>query len=355
MRIALFLPNWVGDAVMATPAIRAIRERFFDAYLIGVGKPYVAGVLEGSPHLNQWINFDKRGSAPQRLIPVARSLRENQVDLGIIFPNSFRTALLACLGGCKRRIGFARYGRSVLLTDRLSPLQNDRRQNVPVPVLLDYNLLAARAGAPVNSLQMELFTTQKHEELADEIWARMGFTRRNEIIALNPGAAFGSAKLWPAEYFAELARRLIDERGCQVLVLCGPGDRDLARQIVCISNRSRVFSLAHEPVSLGLTKACIKRCNLLITTDSGPRHFAAAFQRPVVTLFGPTFMDWTNTFFPFEIQLQRRVSCGPCQRRHCHLDHRCMTELKPDEVYRSVVALLDRVCSRPLAEVPHAA
>src|SRR6266545_2767162 len=99
MRIALFLPNWIGDAVMATPAIRALREHFGDAHIIGIGKPYVAGVLEGSPRVDEWIAFDKRGFSRQRFFPVVRRLRQSAIDLAVIFPNSFRAALLARLGG----------------------------------------------------------------------------------------------------------------------------------------------------------------------------------------------------------------------------------------------------------------
>src|SRR5262245_43744361 len=137
MRIALLLPNWIGDAVMATPAIRALRERFPDARIIGVGKPYVAGVLEGSPRIDEWIDFDKRGPRSQRFRSVARRLRQEPIELAVIFPNSFRTALLARLSGCRRRIGFARYGRSFLLTDRLQPVRNQRGRIVPAPILLD--------------------------------------------------------------------------------------------------------------------------------------------------------------------------------------------------------------------------
>lgn len=339
---------------MATPAIRAVREQFPDAHLVGIGKPYVAGVFEGSPHLNEWINFDKRGPGQQGLFPVARLLRHSEIDVGVIFPNSLRAALLARLGGCKRRIGFARYGRSMLLTDRLHASRNRLGRIVPAPVLLDYNRLVEQTGATVTSLRLELFTNREDEKLAEDVWVRMGCCEQSEVVTLNPGAAFGSAKLWPAQYFADLARRLTDEHGCKVLVLCGPAERELARQIVRLSHRCQVFSLAEEAVSLGLTKACVRRCNLLISTDSGPRHFAAAFSKPVVALFGPTFINWTNTFFPLEIRLQRQVPCGPCQQRQCHLDHRCMKDLTPDEVYRAALSLLNRSGLRFQPEVSRA-
>jgi heptosyltransferase-2 len=101
-------------------------------------------------------------------------------------------------------------------------------------------------------------------------------------------------------------------------------------------------------VSLGLTKACVRRCSLLVTTDSGPRHFAAAFDRPVISLFGPTHIPWTSTHYLGEVCLQKAVPCGPCQKRVCPLDHRCMNELLPAEVFAAVVDLLDRPGPRQL-------
>jgi heptosyltransferase-2 len=141
---------------------------------------------------------------------------------------------------------------------------------------------------------------------------------------------------------AALARALADRRGSGILVLCGPGERDLARQIVMLARRPGVASLADVPLSLGLTKACVRRADLLVTTDSGPRHFAAAFDRPVVTLFGPTHIAWTETYHARAVHLQEKVPCGPCQRRVCPLDHRCMTQLRPAAVYAAVVELLAR-------------
>jgi heptosyltransferase-2 len=341
MKLAVFLPNWVGDAVMATPALRALREHFAGAHLVGVLRPYVAGVLEGAPWLDSLVLLDREPLG--RTWPAAAArLRRHRPDLAVLFTNSFRTALVAWLGGCRRRVGYVRYGRGRLLTDRLQPLRDDHGQRVPSPVIDAYNLLAEHVGCPRPSHRMELFTTTRDEAAADRVWQQAPFDQHPEVICLNPGAAFGAAKHWPAEHFAALARDLVDRRGSGVLVLCGPSERDLARQIVSLTRRPGVYSLAEVPVSLGLTKACVRRCALLVTTDSGPRHFAAAFGRPVVTLFGPTHIAWTETYYAGAVHLQKRVPCGPCQQRVCPLDHRCMTGLTPAEVYAAAVNLLER-------------
>ncbi|MCS6866973.1 MAG: lipopolysaccharide heptosyltransferase II [Gemmataceae bacterium] len=350
-RIALFLPNWVGDVVMATPAIRAVRNTFPHAELIAVCKPYVADVLAGSPWLAKTILADKRGPRPQRLWAVARTLRAQPIDAALLFPNSFRTALLAYLGGAQRIIGSARYGRSWLLTDRLKPTTDAQGRFVPTPIIDDYNRLATTLGTPDPGYRLELFTTPADEAAAEALWQRFHLARYPRVVAFNPGAAFGAAKFWCHNHFAQLARWLTTRLDCGILILCGPSERALARHIAEASRSLHVFPLSEAPLSLGLTKAVIRRCDLLVTTDSGPRHFAAAFHRPVVSLFGPTHIAWTHTYYAQEIALQKRLPCGPCQKRICpEGHHRCMRELTPEEVYAAAHRLL-----AGRYEVPHAA
>jgi heptosyltransferase-2 len=339
MNVAVFLPNWIGDAVMATPALRALRNHFYRARMIGVVKPYVADLLEGGDWFDEVVPVNG-------VFALARKLRWSDVGLSVIMPNSFRSALAAWLGRCRRRIGYARYGRSPLLTDALPPIRGAHGRLTPSPIIDAYNLLAERAGCPPPSRCMELFTTVSDEAAADWVWDHAGLARYREVICLNPGAAFGSAKHWPADYFACLARDLAERRGSGVLVLCGPGERDPARQIVTTACHPAVATVADAEkaggpkLSLGLTKACVRRADLLVTTDSGPRHFAAAFDGPVVTLFGPTHIAWTETYHRKAIHLQKEVDCGPCQRRVCPLDHRCMKRLMPAEVFAAANALL---------------
>jgi len=340
--IALFLPNWVGDVVMATPAVRAVRGHFPAARLIAVCKPYVADVLAGSPWFDDVIRLDRPGplallrhwwgTGGASVIP--------KTDAAVLFPNSLRPALLARLAGCRTVVGFARYFRDPLLTRRLYPARDHRGRPRPTPAIDDYNGVVRLLGVPDPGHRMELFTTPADEAAADAAWARLGLARFRTVVGLNPGGAFGAAKHWPTPYFAELARTLAD-RGAGVLVLCGPAERETAAAIVAQAGRPGVASLSDIPLSLGLTKAVVRRLALLVTTDSGPRHFAAAFGVPVVTLFGPTHVAWTETYYPKAVHLQKPVPCGPCQRRVCPLGHhRCMTELQPAEVSAAADRLL---------------
>jgi heptosyltransferase II len=342
-RIALFLPNWIGDVVMATPAIRAVRAAFPAAELVAVCKPYVSDVLAGAPWFAETILADKHGPRAQRLLGVTRKLRAKRLDAALLFPNSFRTALLARLGGAKRVVGFARYARGWLLSGKLYAKTDERGRFVPSPAIDDFNRLALTLGTPDPGYRMELFTTPADEAAANAVWDQFGLHRYSRVVAFNSGGAFGAAKDWGCEHFAQLARSLTARLGCGVVVVCGPNERDAARRIAEESRSRHVFALSDSELSLGLTKAVVKRSDLLVTTDSGPRHFAAAFDRPVVALFGPTHIEWTDTYYAKEIQLQKKLPCGPCQQRVCPLGHhRCMRELTPSEAFAAADQLLVR-------------
>src|SRR5262245_46256251 len=162
MKVAVFLPNWIGDAVMATPALRALRQHFRGAHLTGILKPYVAGVLEGGDWFDE-LCFLNGGPWSQSVPAVAWKLWRCHIDLAILFPNSFRSALVTRLGGCKRRVGYARYARSFLLTDALDPVRDRDGQLTPSPILDAYNRLAQHVGCPYPGTRMELFTTVDDE------------------------------------------------------------------------------------------------------------------------------------------------------------------------------------------------
>lgn len=342
--IAVFLPNWIGDAIMATPAIRHLHEKFPRARLIAVARSYVAPIMHGSPWFSEIVLHDKTGREGLRGAGVIRELRRASVDVAVLFPNSFRSAMMAWFGNCRRRIGFARYARGCLLTDPLEPRRNAARKLAPSPIVDEYNRLASRLTGDTPEYRMELFTEPEDDYAASRLWTGLGLSSSRPTVGLNPGGAFGASKHWPTSHFAELARGLIDRHNADILVLCGPNERDIAREIQRKADRPQVRTLAEANLSLGLLKGAIRRLNLLVTTDSGPRHIGAAFGLPVVSLFGPTHIEWTDTYYPREVQLAKSVPCGPCQLRACPLAeplaHRCMTELLPADVLRAADRLL---------------
>jgi heptosyltransferase-2 len=250
--------------------------------------------------------------------------------------------LVAWLGGARERIGYVRYGRGPLLTGKVYP-RRDGRRLLPVP-MVDYYLELARAvGCAPESRRLELATTEADERSADEVWRRLGLRHDGRVITLNCSGAYGGAKLWPVEYFGQLARRIVDELSHDVLVMCGPAEVPIARDIVGHAARSRVASMADQPLDLGTAKACLRRARLMVSTDSGPRHVAAALGRPVITLFGPMLPVWSENPTVRAIQLMVDLDCIGCHKRICPLGHhRCMRELSVDRVFGAVVRLMRR-------------
>jgi heptosyltransferase-2 len=342
MTIVVFCPNLVGDTVMATPALRALRNAHPRARLVGVIKPHVAPTLDGNPWLDDLIQFDpKARDRRHRSLAAWLRLRAERAEVAVLLPNSFRSALQAFASGIPRRVGYARGGRGVLLTDRLAFCHDGDGRRVPVPAVESYLALVRHLGCRVDSVRPELFTTPADEAAAAVAFSRLGLGPDRPVVCLNTGGAFGPAKSWPSPYFSQLARRLVTEAGVRVLVVCGPGERAAARDIAAGAGHPDVVSLAGMELGIGLTKACVRRSALLVTTDSGPRHFAAAFRTPVVSLFGPTHIAWTRTYHPHAVHLYQPVPCGPCQQPVCpERHHRCMTELAPDAVFRAAARLL---------------
>ena len=182
---------------------------------------------------------------------------------------------------------------------------------LPTPAIDTYLQLAYALGCETELPRLELATLATDEAAAGA--AGIARTCRQAIrSSCSIPAVPSAAKLWPSEYFAGLARRIVDEQGLSVLVLCGPAERNVARQIVELAGHPKVVSLAGEQLSIGLSKACVRRSRMLVTTDSGPRFFAVAFEVPVISLFGPTDIGWTRTHYAGETCLQHAVPCGPC-------------------------------------------
>ncbi len=339
MKLGVFLPNWIGDAVMATPALRAVRDHHPHAEVVGLARPYVAEVLRGTDLLDRTLLYDpkeKQGERSERSF--VRRLRAERLDAALLLTNSFRTAWLAWRSGAKRRVGFARDLRGWLLTDRVTPKPKSR----PHPVLDEYNRLAETLGCSTLSTRTELAVTDEDARQFESFWENRDWRLRSSgFVAMSPGGAFGAAKHWPTEHFAELAGQVVRDLDRTVLVLCGPAERDTAREITSLADDPRVLSLADGPIGLGVTKAAVREATLLVATDSGPRHFAAALGTPVVTLFGPTHISWSETHYDLARHVQLDVDCGPCQKRVCPLGHhRCMQELTPAAVMPAVRELL---------------
>ncbi len=332
-RILVVMPSWVGDAVMATPTLRALRAHYRQARIDALAKPYIRPIIDACPWVDAIVATDGGG------LKQAATIRGERYDLAVLLPNSFRTALMAFLGRAKRRIGYARDGRGWMLTDRLTPLRENGKY-IPTPTLRYYLDIARRLGAEPTDPRMELFTRPEHDQQAERMLRESGIDFDRPIVLLNPGAKYGAAKLWLPERFAETADRLIDQHGAHILLNGSPAERAILDRVHQAA-RHELIDLPRLGNNLTLLKSVIRRCDLMITNDTGPRHIAAALGVPVVTIFGPTDPRWTTIDCEREIELQIDVDCGPCQLKVCPLDHRCMTQMTTDMVCDAAVRLLE--------------
>jgi heptosyltransferase-2 len=345
MNLVVFCPNLIGDTVMATPLLRSLRAGFPQATIHAVVKPVVRPVLEGLDSIDHTILLDHRSKnteiQPKAVIAQLKSLK---ADLAVLLPNSFRSAAIAWRSGIRQRVGYARGGRGILLTDRLSPPNRTSAGYEPMPVVEYYMRIAQYLNCPDAGRNLEQKTTIGDEIAADQVFGRLRLNGSQPFVVFNTGGAFGPAKNWPIEHFATLAKKLVGLiPTAKVATICGPAEAENARQISAIAADERIVSLADEPKSVGLSKAIIKRANLVVTTDSGPRHFATAFGIPTVSLFGPTHIQWTLTHHPQGLHLQKQVDCGPCQKGECpEKHHKCMVEMMPDDVLPACLKLLGR-------------
>ena len=310
--ILVSCPNWVGDVVMATPTIECIRQNFPEARLIGLIRRYARGVVEDSPWFDDLIEINDQTIGG--LFKLVSHLRRLKPDLALILPSSFRSALIARLGGVKRIYGYRRNGRTALLTGGPAPLRNNHRIT-PRPGVEYYMEICRwlKIDTPAQ-LKPRLFYSDATLDQGGRLIESHGITPDDRVIGMNPGARYGSSKCWPPEYFAELAEMIAKKWDCKIMLFIGPGEQDLGRQIVNLS-RTKIINTGPDNVNLELLKPLIKRCQLLITNDTGPRHYAVSFDIPVVVIMGPTDPRYTNANLEKTIVLRRDVDCAPCHHK----------------------------------------
>ncbi len=345
--IAIFVPNWLGDLVMATPTLRAIREHFpRPCRLIGIMRPNLSEVLAGTDWLDESWHLDPRSKDPAaRRWSLVKRMRRESFDMAVLLTNSLSTAALAWAGNAKQRVGYVgyvRHGRGPWLTKTLMPKMEFGRV-AATPVVDAYLALARAIGCAAESRQLELAVTEPEQRRAETVWRNLGLRTDGRVIALNSSGAYGAAKLWPSEHFGDLARHVAERLDHDVLVICGPSEREIARDIVDRARHPRVFSLAEQSLSIGLSKACLAKTRLIVSTDSGPRHLAAALGKPVVTILGPTSRAWIDNPTVRGAFVSHAIDCLGCARRVCPQGHHeCMRDLSSEVVYWEVAKLLEQ-------------
>ncbi len=337
MTLAVVMPNWVGDAVMATPTLRALRARFPDARILALVRPYVRPVLDPNPWTDDFIEMTKSARGVWR---AAGLLRAEGVKTAVLLANSARAALVAYLGRARRRLGYDRDGRGLFLTDPVPPQRADGEFK-PVPQIDYYLRLAEELGAPVGDRRMELFPTAEDVAAAHRAYAAAGLDPTRTVLFC-PAGKFGPSKEWPVQHWAQLAHMAREAYEMQTAILCGPSDFELADTIIREA-KVPVETFHDKGIDLASARAVVAQARAMVAIDSGLRHYAAALGRPVVALFGPTDIRWTDTGYEGEVRLQGIVPCGPCQLPVCPSGTtECMWKITPAEALDALTEALRR-------------
>jgi heptosyltransferase-2 len=340
-RILVQATNWVGDAVMSLPALEALRARFPRAEIVVLAKPWVSELYWRHPAVNRQIVFkpasEHRG--PLGFARLVRELKEERFDAAVLLPNSFQTALIAWLARIPLRIGYARDGRGLLLSEMIE---------APAPAAFGHQVyyylqLLFRAGLiakPAAVEEVRLSLAEQEEDWAAHKLETLGLGGPRFLVGLAPGATFGEAKRWPPGRFGALADRLIGALDADVLIFGSAAERPLAEQIGAAMKHTPV-STAGE-TSLRQLLALMATCRLIVTNDSGPMHLAAALGVPLVAVFGSTDERATGPLGSRVRIVKREVECSPCGLRECPIDFRCMSQISVEDVFRATLEFVKR-------------
>ncbi len=336
MNILIRATNWIGDSVMSLPALRAVRGRFPGARIAVLARPWVAALYEGESSIDRVIPLEGASGARDWAVKwrLVRRLRRERFDLAILFPNSFESAAIVRLAGVKRIAGYARDGRGALLRDPVTP---PRKGEIPPHERFYYLELLRRAGLiealpDVPAIRLDGIPEAR---LRGETLFH-GFGVKLPAVGVSPGAAYGAAKRWLPERFAEAATRLAAEIGGSVAVFGSASEKAMCEEVARIAHGRSFAGETALRAFIDMTAAC----RLFLTNDSGAMHIASALGVPSVTVFGPTDEIATGPLGPAACVVREPVDCAPCLLRECPIDHRCMTRVTSGHVVLAAEALL---------------
>jgi len=335
------VPNWVGDAVMAEPALRELRRIFSEAHITLVARPWVAGLFEGEGLADDLISVDDAKGFAQsasHFLSAARRLRRERFDLAVLLQNALSAALLARAAGVGKTAGYPTDGRRLLL-DYIVPLSPDYKTTHQVRYYLNIaahleQRLKGESLVEIETAEPRLRVTEEAKEKA----LRLLPVAHHPIVAINPGATNSRAKQWLAERFAETADRLTERDGFQTIIVGAAGDMAAANEVARLM-RSRAVVLAGQ-TSIAELKALLASAALVVSNDTGTAHVSAALRVPTVVVFGPTEHLSTRPLSDVATVVRHDVECSPCMLRDCPIDHRCMSRVEVNDVYRAARNLL---------------
>ena len=336
MKIVVRGTNWVGDAVMTIPALRQLRRIFPDSEIALHTHSWARGIFQDADFIDKILPFEPEQSNFKTVLSQAKILRESDFDLAIVLPNSFQSALVAKLGKAKMRVGYATDKRNILLTDALPvpPWKSERHEifyYLNIVAEIEKRLFGVTKVWEIEP-QFDLAVSEKRKAEAGKILAENGVDLSKKIIAFAAGSTNSRAKRWHTESFAELNDKILSEINANVILFGSPDESDVSLKV---AEKSKIKPIILTgKTTLAEATAILSVCDLLVSNDTGPAHISAALGTKTLVIFGPTNPKTTQ---PWNSEIvYKNVECSPCMLRDCPIDHRCMTQISPEEVFQIV-------------------
>jgi heptosyltransferase II len=337
VKILVRATNWVGDAILAIPALEAVRKHWKNAEIVVAARPWVAGLYRGQRFADRVVDLPSGGNGLKEREgeeATRKTLRAENFNCALLLPNSFASAWEVWRLGIHERIGYSRDARRLLLT---RPIKVPRKGKIPVHEVYYYLELIRRIGwtdGLPEVKEIRLAISDAAQGAAEKRLTDAGARPGNLRIAISPGATFGVAKCWSADRFAALAERLQAEYGADVILFGSASEGGMTSRISAEMKRVPL-DLAGK-TSIEELPALLAACQFFVGNDSGAMHVAAAVGVPVVAIFGPTNPEATAPLTPRGTVVRRAVFCSPCYLRECPIDHRCMLQIDVETVFQAV-------------------
>lgn len=326
MKIVVRTPNWIGDTILALPAIENLKKNFPQAQIWMATIERVKDLFT-SPDSAEGIISLPNLTELRSLRDFTQKLKEFDFDIGLLLTNSFSSAFLFYLAKIPERWGYQSDGRGILLTKGV-PLKEEEDSCHQVNYYLD---LISGLGLRTRQLEINLPIYQEEKEAARKKLLSLSLDLSRPLIILNPGAYYGPAKRWPASHFAGLATLFQKRKAAEIIIVGSSDEIELGESVASFMKKKPVIFTGKTTLRelLGL----ISQAVLFVTNDSGPMHMANALKVPVVAIFGPTNPKVTGPFQQPSAIIKKDVACWPCSYRKCPYDHRCMMRIEPEEVF----------------------
>ena len=335
-KILVRATNWIGDSIMSLPALEQLKKAFPEARICVLLRSWVKPVYEAHPSVDQIIIYDKKDGLKRiyQLTKIIKRLRKEDFDIAVLFQNAFEAGLIGFFSGARMRVGLDSDMRRLFLTH---PVKKKKQHHIK-----NYLDIVKALGVKTEEKPPSLYLKESYTIEADKVLKGLGIDENQLLVGFSPGAAYGPAKRWPADSFAQIAKRAIKSWNAKILLFGSKKETSICQKIQ--QKVEDVIDLSGK-LDLGTTMGVIKRCDIFLSNDSGLMHIASALGIPTIGIFGSTDPELTGPKGICSYSIKSSISCSPCFKRECPKNLECLYSISPDQVWKKMEEIRDEACS----------